>query len=148
MVLSNTNALEVAGLQDLNEVTAKPEELEQLRGKMLGFTNDAVDAMRALEGFKPTQGWSLFRRPATVVRGDTVRLGRGIEEAMDNKAVVREVLFGAGGSGKSVLQLQAMAMAAAKGWLVMHFAEGKHYTPEPSLPPLLMNANNTMQART
>jgi small subunit ribosomal protein S29 len=39
---------------------------------------------------------------------------------------VRRVIYGERGSGKSVLALQAKAMALLKGWIVVHIPEGKH----------------------
>lgn len=126
VVLSNTNALEVQGLQDLTDASANVAALEAAQGRVLGFTNESVDALRALEAFKPTQGWSLFRRPASLVRRQTVELARDIERiaAADQPVTVRKVLFGERGSGKSVLLLQSLAVAFLRGWLVLNFPEG------------------------
>jgi hypothetical protein len=128
VVLSNTNALEVTGVEDLGKENAVPEKLAQYEGRVLGFEGDAVDRLRALEGFKPRQGWNLFRRPATLVRRETVQLAELLQRAEANKDAAvdfRRVLFGERGSGKSVLLLQAMAMAQLRGWLVLH-VPGKH----------------------
>lgn len=96
------------------------------QGHMLGLSNDVVDPLRAIDAFKPTQGWSLFRRPATLVRNETVEMAqyvRDIAGAAEGKTV-RKVLYGERGSGKSVLLLQAKAMALLKGWIVVHIPEG------------------------
>jgi small subunit ribosomal protein S29 len=133
IVLSNTNALEVQGLQDLTKEKLVQDgedavALDGYRGQVLGFNNDTVDALRALEAFRPTQGWSLFRRPASLVRAETAELARDLEQASNNKEAIRKVVFGEAGSGKSVLLLQAQAMALLKGWLVVHFPEAQDLT--------------------
>jgi len=134
IVLSNTNALEVKSLQDLDWENGRSTKLAELENQVLGLTNDTVDALRAVESFEHTQGWSLFRRPATLVRKETVEMARAIEVAEGNegaeKKVVRKVLFGEKGSGKSVLLLQAQAMALQRGWIVVHLPNGMSMCPE------------------
>lgn len=130
IVLSNTNALEVQGLQDLTAdklVRGDGEvALNSQRGRVLGLTNETVDALRALETFQPTQGWSLFRRPATLVRQETVLLADDVADITgEEKKTSRMVLDGRRGSGKSVLLLQAQTMALLKGCVVIHLAEGQ-----------------------
>ncbi|CZT18162.1 related to ribosomal protein [Ramularia collo-cygni] len=134
VVLSNTNALEVK-LQDLKTATTRSSQLHELQGKVLGVGKETVDALSALEVFKPTQGWSLFHRPATLVRKETVEISGDIEwiaEALSKPDIpsrtVRKVLFGERGSGKSVLQLQALAMASLRKWVVVHIPEAKDLT--------------------
>lgn len=124
VVLSNTNALEVQGLQDLNEQNGKSAKIVEFEGQVLGLTDANVEALRALEAFKHTQAWNLFRRPATVIRKDTVAIAKALEDAKDGKNVAKKVLFGEKGSGKSVLHLQAMALALNKGWVVIHIPNG------------------------
>ncbi|RMY50606.1 hypothetical protein D0863_14830 [Hortaea werneckii] len=126
VVLSNTNALEVHGLKDLSKESVG--KLREYEGRVLGLSNDSVDALRALEAFKPNQGWSLFRRPATLVRKETVELAEMMSDVKETQKVDRRVLAGEKGSGKSVLQLQAMTMAYLQGWIVMHFPEAKEMT--------------------
>lgn len=130
IVLSNTNALEVKGLQDLDWENGRSTKLAELEKQVLGLTNDTVDALRALEAFEHTQGWNLFRRPATLVRKETVEMARALEGAEGNegaeKKAVRKVLFGEKGSGKSVLLLQAQAMALQRGWIVVHLPNGMY----------------------
>lgn len=131
IILSNTNALEVQGIEDISGSKLVWEDegkiaLEKYQGKMLGFGDDGVDALRALESFKPTQAWRLFRRPAAVVRAETAEVARDLVTAEGkDKKVTRKVVYGPKSSGKSLLVLQAHAMALAKGWLVMHFPEAQ-----------------------
>jgi small subunit ribosomal protein S29 len=130
VVLSNTNALEVPGLEDFSKGNISSDRLSALQGKVLGLDDSTVDSLRALEVFKPTQGWSLFRRPATLVRKETVELAGDLQRAAQSNEgrTVRKILFGERGSGKSVLQLQALAMASLKGWVVVHIPEAKDLT--------------------
>jgi small subunit ribosomal protein S29 len=129
VVLSNTNAIEVKGLQELNRENGTAARLAELEGQVLTLTDANVEALRSLEAFKHTQAWNLFRKPATVIRKDTVEIAKALEAAEggeDGKAkeAVKKVLFGEKGSGKSVLQLQAMALALNKGWVVIHIPNG------------------------
>ena len=94
IVLSNTNALEVQGLQELNVENGKAAKLAEFEGQVLGLTDENVEALRALDAFKHTQGWNLFRRPATVIRKDTVAIARALEDAESGKKVFKRVLFG------------------------------------------------------
>ncbi|KAK5674250.1 hypothetical protein LTS10_012988 [Elasticomyces elasticus] len=129
VVLSNTNALEVPGLAELSTETVRDgAKLRGLEGKVVGFGTETVDALRCLEGFKPGQGWHLFRRPAALLRKDGVELGEAIQRAREEKSVERRVVFGDKGSGKSVLLLQSMAMAYLQGWVVIHFPEARDIT--------------------
>ncbi|GAB7364777.1 hypothetical protein MBLNU230_g5575t1 [Neophaeotheca triangularis] len=150
VVLSNVNALEVQGLQDFNPENAA--KLGEFRGGVLGFDDATVDSLKALDGFKPTQGWSMFRRPATVVREATVELAQKLEAVQKDKSTVRRVVTGERGSGKSVLQLQGMAMAYQKGWIVLHIPEGKDlttnqtaYEPSPDDPNIYLQPNYASQ---
>jgi len=128
LVLSNTNALEVKGLQELNRENGKAARIAELEGQVVALTDANVSALRTLEAFQHTQGWNLFRRPATVVRKETVEIAKALEdvEAGDGEAkkVVKRIVFGKQGSGKTVLQMQAMAMALNKGWVVVHLPNG------------------------
>lgn len=130
VILSNTNALEVHGLQDLTTDNVDGAKVKELQGKVMGLGDDTVDALRALEAFKPTQGWSLFRRPASLVRHETVQLAKLMQGVVESNGqhVERRVVFGEKVSGKSVLLLQGMAMAYLKGWVVVHYPEAKDIT--------------------
>lgn len=128
IVLSNPNALEVHGMQDLsveNMVDAR------LRGSVLGLPVTMLDQLRAVQAFKPKQGWSIFRRPGTVMRRDTLEMGRlfekisGEDDAADKGKVVKKIVTGLKGSGKSVHLLQATAMAFLKKWVVIAIPDGK-----------------------
>jgi small subunit ribosomal protein S29 len=134
VVLSNTNAVQVQ-LQDFKTATTRSAQLQETQGKVMGLDNSTVDALLALGGFKHTQRWGLFHRPATLVRKETVDLAGDLEwiaetQGQDNVPgrTVRKVLFGERGSGKSVLQLQAMAMASLRKWVVVHIPEAKDLT--------------------
>ncbi|KAG9377845.1 DAP3 domain containing protein [Pyrenophora tritici-repentis] len=62
IILSNDNALHVSSLQDLDKANVLSEKNE---GKVMGLPQEhVVDALRAVDAFKPNQAWSLFRRPA------------------------------------------------------------------------------------
>ena len=129
LVLSNTNALEVKGLQELNRENGKAAKIAELEGKVVALTDANVSALRTLEAFQHTQGWSLFRRPATQVRKETVEVAKALEEVEGGeegaaKKVVKRIVFGKQGSGKTVLQMQAMALALNKGWVVVHLPNG------------------------
>ncbi|KAK4541534.1 hypothetical protein LTR36_007831 [Oleoguttula mirabilis] len=133
VVLSNTNALEVPGLQDLTTDNVDGGAVKGMRGTVVGLGNDTVDALRALEAFKPTQGWSLFRRPASLVRRETAELAELLQAVKESdgqgqQQVERRVVFGEKLSGKSVLLLQGMAMAYLQGWLVVHYPDAKDIT--------------------
>ncbi|KAI9042280.1 mitochondrial 37S ribosomal protein mS29 [Aspergillus affinis] len=124
LVLSNPNALEVEGMQ---EVSAETMVDSRLRGSVLGLPVPMLTQLRAVEAFKPTQGWSIFRRPGTVVRRETLELGRlidGISGDGEGKGKsVKKIITGARGTGKSVHLLQAMSMAFTKKWAVFTVPE-------------------------
>lgn len=132
IVLSNPNALEVPGMRDISPETMVDENL---RGSVVGIPVPMLDQLRAVQAFKPKQGWSIFRRPGTVMRNHTLRMGRAFDAISgdgDQKGgVVKQIVTGARGTGKSVHLLQAMTMAFAKQWVVFTVPEGeyiqKHY---------------------
>lgn len=121
IVLSNNNALEVASLQDLSTANALSPDNE---GKVRGIPEAAVDMLRAVEAFKPTQGWAMFRRPAVLMRKETMELARLLTEAETAKKTVRRILTGERMSGKSTLVLQGLTMAYLRGWVVINLPEG------------------------
>jgi len=120
-VLSNTNALEVA-MVDLDRGTSG--RLGQHVGSVVGLAGETVDGLRAVEAFKTTQGWGLFRRPGVLVRGETVEVGRRMMGVERERETMRVVVDGAKGCGKSMLLLQAMALGFVRGWVVLHIPEG------------------------
>jgi len=123
IVLSNTNALEVQGMQD---ISAELIVDESLRGQVLGMPGSVVDRLRAVEAFKVTQGWSLFRRPAMLMRRDTLDFGKEVEKISqkDPTKTVRRVFVGERGSGKTSMLLQAMTMAMLKDWVIINIPDG------------------------
>jgi small subunit ribosomal protein S29 len=148
IVLSNTNALEVKGLRDLDaeivdemvRVRDEAEEFalqgalvgkegEEIRqevvGKVVGLKGQTVDSLRAVEAFKTTQGWGLFRRPAILVREESVGLSKQLMRAQEEKKGLRLVIDGSKGTGKSMMLIHAMATAFVKGWVVINIPEGK-----------------------
>lgn len=122
VVLSNTNALEVQDMQDwqLSNCTNGG-----LLGKVIGIPGEIVDGLRALGTFKPSQGWGLFRRPASLIRLETLELAKAMQDV--NEQTLRQIVVGARGVGKSVWLLQAQAVALMKGWVVIHIPEGRLY---------------------
>lgn len=102
----------------------------RIRGSMLSLPMPMVTQLRALQAFKPSQGWSLFRRPAVVLRRETLELGRLFENMTDGAEkgkVVKRILTGKRASGKSVHLLQAMAMAILKKWVVISIPEREFF---------------------
>lgn len=126
IVISNTNALEVHGLQELSvEDLANPE----LQGTVVSIPNQVVDKLRAIEAFKTTQSWGLFKRPSMLVRPETTDLGTMFEHLSmveEEGKTTRKIIVGEKGSGKSFHLLQAMVMAFLKDWVVIHIPEGLH----------------------
>jgi small subunit ribosomal protein S29 len=122
IVLSNTNALEVEGLRDIDATSIADENIT---GHIVGLPGDIVDKLRAVDAFKTTQSWKLFRRPACLWRKDNAELGKLF--AKSQKDAVRRIIVGEGGCGKSVFLLQAMCMAFLKGWVVINLPDGKLY---------------------
>ena len=145
IVLSNTNALEVPGLRDLDKTLdeelvklsadkSEGKELTQtwllgedlgLVGKVVGLDGATVDSLRAVEAFKTTQGWGLFRRPSTLIREESVLLSGKMADAEKKKEALRLVIDGEKGTGKSLMLVQAMATAFVRGWVVINIPEGK-----------------------
>ena len=123
IVLSNTNSLEVEGLKDISIQSMIDENL---RGQVLGIPGPVVDQLRAVEAFKVTQGWPLFRRPAMLMRMDTLDMATEIENISlgIRDKTIRRVFVGERGSGKTTMLLQAMTMAFLKRWVVINIPDG------------------------
>ncbi|KAL8629911.1 hypothetical protein Q9189_004348, partial [Teloschistes chrysophthalmus] len=124
IVLSNVNALDVPGMQEIN---AHNMGDESLRGHVLRLPGTVVDRLRAAEAFKPTQAWGMFSRPGFLMRKETLELARMVEDISsdgeDSGETVRMILVGQKESGKSMLLLQGMTMALLKGWTVINLPE-------------------------
>lgn len=120
--LSNNSALPV---QNIDELT--PETLAKIesKGKMFALPDKVVDQLRALEAFKTTQMWNLFRRPHVLVRDETVELMRRLEGSVEKKEALKCVLTGSKLSGKSLTLLQSMSYALMNDWVVLHIPEGR-----------------------
>jgi small subunit ribosomal protein S29 len=120
IVLSNTNALEVADMEDMTP-TLKADQV----GKVIGLPGAIVDQLRAVEAFKTTQGWGMFRRPGLLVRSESIEIVKIMEDAEAGKKTSRTIIDGERGAGKSLMLLQAMSTAYLNGWIVLNIPEGK-----------------------
>lgn len=68
----------------------------------------------------------MFRRPGTVLRRESLEMGRLFERISDGPEkgiTVKKIITGKRGTGKSVHLLQAMAMAFLKKWVVFTIPE-------------------------
>ncbi|RSL72686.1 hypothetical protein CEP54_000802 [Fusarium duplospermum] len=138
--LSNNSALPVEGLGSLDP---KNMTLDESAGKVFAIPDNVVDNLRALEAFKTTQSWNLFRRPHVLLRKETVELMKRLEASVENKEALKCVLTGSKLSGKSMTMLQAMAYALLNNWVVFHVPEGQdltngntEYSPIPDTEPM------------
>ncbi|RSM13481.1 hypothetical protein CDV31_005901 [Fusarium ambrosium] len=138
--LSNNSALPVEGLGSLDP---KNMTLDESAGKVFAIPDNVVDHLRALEAFKTTQSWNLFRRPHVLLRKETVELMKRLEASVEKKEALKCVLTGSKLSGKSMTMLQAMAYALLNNWVVFHIPEGQdltngntEYSPIPDTEPM------------
>ena len=123
IVLSNTNAPEIRGMQDLS---ASNMAVEGNAGKVFGLPGPLLDQLREAKAFKPSQNWSLFRRPATLIRDESVTIAADIQEINDSRSIThRKIIVGDKQCGKSLLLLQAMSTAFLNDWIVITIPEGK-----------------------
>lgn len=128
IVLSNTNAIEIRDMADLT-----PDNItdDSMIAQVLGLEGTLLDQLREAKAFKPTQNWNMFRRPATLVRRETVGLGQNIREVNESVSdngmgplTLRQIIAGARSTGKSLLLLQAMSIAYLNKWIVLNIPEG------------------------
>ncbi|KAH7172486.1 mitochondrial ribosomal death-associated protein 3-domain-containing protein [Fusarium sp. MPI-SDFR-AT-0072] len=89
--LSNNSALPVAGLENLDASNMTKAESA---GKMFAIPDQVVDHLRALEAFKTTQTWNLFRKPHVLQRRETVELMKKLELSAKEKKALKCVLTG------------------------------------------------------
>lgn len=128
IVLSNNNALEVSSLKDLSKENVLSEQNE---GRVMGLPAEpVVDALRAVEAFKTTQGWSMFRRPAVLMRKEAIQLAKLFREVEGSKEgqtkkTIRRIISGERMSGKSTLLLQGLTMGFLRDWFVINLPEGE-----------------------
>jgi small subunit ribosomal protein S29 len=125
IVLSNTNAFEVQ-----EELTAQNIAELCSRCKVFSLPAPVVDSLRAVEAFKPNQGWSMFRKPSVLWRDESVQLAHQINavNAQGKQDTRRLLLAGEKGSGKTVMLLQAMAAAFVKEWVVVNIPDGTSFS--------------------
>lgn len=124
IVLSNTNAIPVSGMETWSKDNVAEEKYI---GHMMALDGGLLDQLRDSRAFKTTQNWRLFRRPAVLIREETVRIARDMIDVEDegDKKVVKHLVTGERASGKSLLMLQATSVAYMKGWLVLNIPEGE-----------------------
>ncbi|KIW42483.1 uncharacterized protein PV06_06029 [Exophiala oligosperma] len=124
IVLSNTNALEVGDMETWGkEKMTHP----QLVGQVVALDGELLDQLRDAKAFKRTQNWSLFRRPATLIRNETIAIGKEIEalSSSQDQKMIKHLVAGETHSGKSILMLQTMCMAFMNDWLVLSVPEAQ-----------------------
>jgi len=125
IVLSNTNALQVQGLE-----TLKVDNMADAAkiGSVLALDGPVIDQLREAKAFKTTQNWNLFRAPSTLVRSETVEVGADIQDVNEGlgdtaglgAATMRRVVTGEKASGKSIHLLQAMSLGYLNKWVVVN----------------------------
>ncbi|KAL7901342.1 mitochondrial ribosomal death-associated protein 3 domain-containing protein [Trichoderma sp. SZMC 28014] len=123
--LSNNSALPVSGIESLEAQSMAKKESS---GKMFAIPDQVVDQLRALEAFKTTQTWNLFRKPHVLVRKETVELMSKLEASVEKKEAFKVVLTGSRLSGKSLTLLQAQSHALLNEWVVINIPEGQDLT--------------------
>lgn len=121
ITLSNNNALIVHGLE---QMSAKNLSSPKSVGKVMKIPGGALDQLRAVEAFKPTQSWGLFHSPHMLVRPETVKLCKTMVEKGKAGETARIVVSGDRAAGKSMLVLQAMTNAFLNKWIVINIPEG------------------------
>lgn len=123
VILTNDNALDVLSLKDLDKATM----LNEANGGLVkGIPAQAVDALRAVDAFKTTQGWRFFRRPATLIRRETLELAKLLQDVESRKRTIRRILIGERWSGKSTVLLQGLAQAFLRDWVVVNLPDGTY----------------------
>ncbi|KAK1834768.1 mitochondrial ribosomal death-associated protein 3-domain-containing protein [Podospora conica] len=144
--LSNSNALPVPGLEDVQKGDlVRPENI----GLVLSIPGQVQDQLRTVEAFKPTQFWHLFRHASTLVRAETVDMAQRLEEAAVKKQTLRLIYDGPRISGKSLMLLQSMTYAFLNDWIVINVPEAlelttgmTEYAPIPNTEPTQYMQNN------
>lgn len=117
IVLSNTNALPVEGLEVLsNDNMADAEKV----GQMVSLNGPLLDQLREAKAFKVTQNWGLFRTPSVLLRTEAVELGADVQDVNQGKGTLHQLIVGEKASGKSVHLLHAMSLAYANKWVVVN----------------------------
>ncbi|EFW99906.1 mitochondrial ribosomal protein [Grosmannia clavigera kw1407] len=125
IVLSNGNALAVTGLEEL---TASRLHDSDSVGRVLALPDGVVDQLRAVGAFKPSQSFSLFRRPSVLIRAETATVAAQMQQAAAARQTLRLVVDGDRIAGKSILLLQALAHGFMNDWVVFHIPEAHELT--------------------
>jgi small subunit ribosomal protein S29 len=121
VTLSNNNALPVEGLEEMSPQTL----VDQAKvGHMLALPNELVDQLRAVEAFKPTQTWNMFRQPSVLQRKESRELVEKMQTAAGKGETLKLVISGDRLVGKSMLLLQGISYAYLNNWIVLHVPEG------------------------
>lgn len=131
--MSNNNALVVHGLDMMTKENLCSKESV---GKVMKLPNGAMDKLRAMEAFKPTQSWGLFHSPHMLVRPETVEVCNSMLEKAKAGETARIVVAGDRAAGKSLLVLQAMTNAFLNKWIVVHIPEGMWFSPRVVYPKM------------
>lgn len=109
---------------------------EDTAGAVFEIPDTVLDQLRALEAFKLGQHWKYFSKPSTLVRKESVEVGKLIAlingDVKEGEAGVKEgegghasvILDGSRGSGKSIMLVQAMTWALQSGWVVISIPNG------------------------
>ena len=111
----------------MDDISLDNMKLEDSRAKVLGIPGTVVDQLRAANAFKPTQGWGMFRRPAMLMRGETIEYAKEMDELERERMVRRRVLVGERSTGKSMMLLQAMTLGFMKEWVVINIPKGMNH---------------------
>jgi small subunit ribosomal protein S29 len=117
--------MDVQGLETLtNDNMLSTEKM----GQMLALEGTLIDRLRDVKAFKTTQNWNMFRRPATLMRQESIELGNDFEAIKSKPKTIQRLITGDKNSGKSVHLLQAMSMAFMNNWVVINVPEAHDYT--------------------
>jgi len=115
----------VAGLNNGSWAPGEKKDIVSIAKGMVAIPGPLVDQLRKLEAFKPSQSWGLFKKPHFLVREETVQLVGRMDRAVREKQALRMVIEGKGGTGKSILLLQAISHALMNKWVVINIPEGE-----------------------
>lgn len=122
-MLSNTNALPVSGLEVLS---ANNMADAGKIGQMLSLDGPLLDQLREAKAFKTTQNWGMFRTPSVLVRGEAVDLGADVQDVMEGKTTIRNLIVGEKASGKSVHLLHGMSLGYMNKFVVVNVPDCKY----------------------
>lgn len=131
IVLSNTNAPVLPLPEMMLDICGK----EETEGTVFQIPDSVLDSLKALGAFKTGQHWPYFQRPSTLVRKESVQIGKLIlwidagEVAKGEERCARIILDGTRGSGKSIVLAQAMNWAIQSNWVVIAIPNGMPYVP-------------------